>query len=102
MNGHWGINIYRNFKLKRNKPIIKIETQIVLDNQNIKIKWLVKAIPKGIKLNKLQNKIKLNKEKIKGNQNKPYLFVCCFTIVIIKIYINSNNLCIYKGIILNV
>lgn len=60
--------MYKNFKLKRNKPIINMDTHIVLDNKKINIKWLVKAIPKGIKLNKLQNKIKLNKENIKGNQ----------------------------------
>ena len=41
---------------------------MLLDNQNIIIKWLVKAIPKGIKLNKLQNKIILKRVKIKGNQ----------------------------------
>lgn len=57
--------------MKRNKPIVKIEIHIVLDNKNINIKWLVNAIPKGIKLNKLQNKMKLNNVYIKGNQNKP-------------------------------
>lgn len=71
INGHCGIKICKNFKLKRNKPIVKIEIHIVLDNKNISIKWLVKAIPKGIKLNKLQNKMKLNNVYIKGNQNKP-------------------------------
>ena len=70
-NGHCGIKICKNFKLKRNKPITNIDIQIELDNKKIKIKWLVKAIPKGIKLNKLQNNIKLNKLKIKGNQIKP-------------------------------
>ena len=71
MKGHWGINIYKNFKLNLINPIIKIEVQIVQDNQKIKIKWLVKAIPKGIKLIKFENKIKLKIEKINGNQNKP-------------------------------
>jgi hypothetical protein len=31
---------------------IKIDKQILRDNHKIIIKWLVKAIPKGIKLNK--------------------------------------------------
>lgn len=34
------------------QPIIKIDILIVIDKKIIKIKWLVKAIPKGIKLNK--------------------------------------------------
>ena len=51
-NGHWGIKICRNFKLNLNNPITNIEIQIVLDNKNIKIKWLVKAIPNGKRLNK--------------------------------------------------
>ena len=50
---------------------MKIDIHVVHDNKNIKIKWLVKAIPKGIKLNKLLNKIKLKRQKIKGNQKRP-------------------------------
>jgi hypothetical protein len=76
--GHCGIKICKNFKWNLNNPIVNIDIQIVLDNKNINIKWLVKAIPKGIKLNKLQNKIKLNNVNINGNQNKPYECACCF------------------------
>jgi len=38
IKGHLGINIYKNFKLNLIKPIIKIDVQIVQDNQKIKIK----------------------------------------------------------------
>ena len=48
------------------KTVIKIDKQILNDNHIIIIIWLVKAIPKGIKLIKLQIKTKLNKVKIKG------------------------------------
>ena len=44
---------------------------VVHDNKNIKIKWLVKAMPNGIKLNKLLNNIKLKRQNIKGNQKRP-------------------------------
>lgn len=71
IKGQLGINIYKNFKLNLIKPIKNIDVQIVQDNQKINIKWLVKAIPKGIKLIKFENKIKLKIQKINGNQNKP-------------------------------
>lgn len=48
------------------------------DNSKIIIIWLVKAIPKGVKLKKLQEKIKKNKEKIKGKNLIPDKPICCF------------------------
>ena len=56
--GHLGINIFKNLRLLYNKPKIKIALQVDKDNHIVTIKWLVKAIPKGNKLNKL--KIKSN------------------------------------------
>lgn len=86
IKGHCGINMCKNFKLKRNNPIINMDIHIVLDNKKISIKWLVMAIPNGIKLNKLQNNIKVNKVYIKGAQNKPYWCACCFIRLIKNIY----------------
>ena len=64
--------------------MLKIDIQIVIDNHKITIKWLVKAIPKGIKLNKLENSIKLKITKIKGVHCNPLIPACCFITPTIK------------------
>lgn len=66
MKGHSGINIFKKLIECVNKPIVKIDKLIVMDKNKIKIRWLVKAIPKGIKLNKLQIKTKLKIVKMNG------------------------------------
>ncbi len=64
--------------------MLNIEIHIVIDNHKITTKWLVNAIPKGIKLSKLENKIKIKITKIKGVHAKPFIPACCFIILIIK------------------
>jgi hypothetical protein len=66
IKGHSGIKIFKNFKFCVNNPIKKTELQIVIDKYKINTKWLVKAIPNGIKLIILHKKTKLNIRKIKG------------------------------------
>lgn len=68
IKGQEGINIFKYAILCLNKPIINIDKHKLNDNHKINIIWLVKAIPKGIKLSKLQIKIKLNNKKIKGKK----------------------------------
>lgn len=70
------------------QPVINIDKQILKDNHIIIIIWLVKAIPKGIRLNKLQINTKLNKVKINGKNKYPSLPICC----LIKLKINSTTI----------
>lgn len=64
--GDCGIKIRKNFKFWTINPITKIETHKLNDTNNIKIIWLVNAIPNGNKLIILHKNIKLKITKIKG------------------------------------
>jgi len=66
MKGHSGIKILKNFKLCVSKPIIKIDKQEIIVKNIITIIWLVRAIPNGNRLNKLQINTKIKQVKIKG------------------------------------
>jgi len=66
IKGHSGINIFKNCKLLIYIPKKNIDKQVLNDKYIIIIKWLVKAMPKGNKLNKLLSKTKLNSVNMKG------------------------------------
>lgn len=64
--GASGTKIFKKLISLLTIPTKKTDVDIVKDKKKIITIWLVKAIPKGIKLNKLQINIKKNNVKING------------------------------------
>ena len=96
--GHFGINIFKNLRLLYNKPKTNIALQVDNDNHIVTIKWLVKAIPNGITLNRLAISTNKNIVKIKGKNRNPSLPIWFFIIPNINSIILSKINCILEGI----
>lgn len=77
-----------------NKKTVEHKVNVI---KKIKTIWLVKATAKGVKLKKLQNKIKIKKLNIKGIKRSALIPACCFIIFKTKKKTNSKKLCHILG-----